>query len=110
MVHGIVEADDEVTDDLVIETISTKMNIEISPVDLDQTHKIGKKKAVQNKPRSIIMKLSSYNVRKKIFSNKKKLTESSVSITESLTPKRMEILKKTRLEQGLKIVWTSKKK
>ena len=35
LVHGIVETDDEVTDDLVMETISTKMNIEISPADLD---------------------------------------------------------------------------
>ena len=45
LVHGIAETDDEVTEDLVIETISTKMNIEISPVDLDRTHRIGKKKA-----------------------------------------------------------------
>ena len=49
LVHGIVETDDEVTGDLVIETISTKMNIEISPADLDRTFRIGKKKAGQNK-------------------------------------------------------------
>ena len=35
VVHRTVETDDEVTDDLVIETISMKMNIEISPADLD---------------------------------------------------------------------------
>ena len=72
LVHGIVETDDEVTDNLAIETISTKMNIEISPADLNRTHRIGKKKAGQNKPRPIIVKLSRYNVRKKVFSNKKK--------------------------------------
>ena len=44
---------------------------------------------------------------KRFFSNKKNLAESIVSITESLTPKRMEILKKAKLEHGLKIVWTS---
>ena len=71
LVHGTVETDDEVTDDLVIETISMKMNIEISPADLDRTHRIQKKKAGQNKPRPIIVKLSRYNVRKNIFSNKK---------------------------------------
>ena len=69
--HGIVETYDEATDDLVIETISTKMNIEISPADLDRTHRIGKKKAGQNKPKPIIVKLSKYNVRKKHFPNKK---------------------------------------
>ena len=45
LVHGIVKTDDEVTDDLVIETISTKTYIEISPADLDRSHRIGKKKA-----------------------------------------------------------------
>ena len=45
LVHGIVETDDEVTNDLVTETISTKMNIEISPANLDRTHRTGKKKA-----------------------------------------------------------------
>ena len=71
LVFGIVETDDEVTDDLVIETISTKMNIEISPADLDRTHRIGKKKAGRNKPRPIMVKLSRYNVRETVFSNKK---------------------------------------
>ena len=96
MVHGIVETDDEDTDDLVIETISKKVNIEISPVDLDRMHKIGKKKVGQNKSRPIIVKLSRYNVRKKIFSNKKTLKRSNLSITESLASKRMEFIEKAR--------------
>ena len=33
--HGIVETDNVVVNNLVIETISTKMNIEVSPADLD---------------------------------------------------------------------------
>ena len=108
MVHGIAETDDEVADDLVIEAISTKMNIEISPADLDRTHRIGKKKAGQNiYPRPIIVKLSNYDVRKKVFSNKRNLKGSNVSITESLTPKCMEILKKPRIEHGFTNVWTS---
>ena len=107
LVHGIVETDDEVMDDLVIETISTNMNIEISPADLDRTQRVGKKKPGQNKPRPIIVKLSRDNVRKKAFSNKKNLKGSNESITEDLIPKRMEILKKARIEQELTNVWTS---
>ena len=57
LVHWIVLINDEVTDDLVIETISTKINIEISPADSDRTQRIRKKKAGQNKPRPIIAKL-----------------------------------------------------
>ena len=107
MVHGIVETDDEVTDDLVIETISTKMSIEISSADLDRMHRIGKKKPGQNKPGPIIVKPSGNNVRKKVFSNKKNLKGPNVSITESLTPKRIKILKKARIEHGFTNVWTS---
>ena len=107
LVHGIVETDDEVMDGLVIETISTNMNIEISPADLDRTQRVGKKKPGQNKPRPIIVKLSRDNVRKKAFSNKKNLKGSNESITEDLIPKRMEILKKARIEHGLTNVWTS---
>ena len=107
LVHGIVETDDEVMDGLVIETISTNMNIEISPADLDRTQRVGKKKPGQNKPRPIIVKLSRNNVRKKAFSNKKNLKGSNESITEDLIPKRMEILKKARIEHGLTNVWTS---
>ena len=69
--HGIVETDNVVFNSLVIETISTKMNIEISPVDLYRMHRIGKKKAYQNKLKLIIVKLSRYNVKKKIFPTKK---------------------------------------
>ena len=67
LVHGIAE-----TDDLVIEAISTKRNIEISPADLHRTHRIGKKMPGQNKPRPIIVKLSRYKVRKKVFFQQKK--------------------------------------
>ena len=72
LVDGIVETDDKVMDDLVIETISMKMNIEISLADLD-TRRIGKKTPGQNKPGPIIVKLSRYNVRKRVFTNKKSL-------------------------------------
>ena len=72
LVHGIAKTDDGVTDDLVIEMISTKINIEISPADLERTQRIGKKKAVQNKPRPIIVKLKTCNVRIKVFCNNKK--------------------------------------
>ena len=71
LVHGIVETDDEVMDDLVIETISTKMNIEISPADLDRMQRVGKKKPGQNKQRPIIVELSRENVSKKFFLTKK---------------------------------------
>ena len=43
----------------------------------------------------------------KRFFPKTKICKYNASITESLTPKRMEILKKARIEHGFINVWTS---
>ena len=50
-IHGKVETDDGVTNNLVIEAISRKTSIVISPVDLDQIRKSGKKNPGQSKTR-----------------------------------------------------------
>ena len=61
------------------------MQDEINIEDLDRTHRIGK---VNNgKSRPIIVKFARYNVRKKVFHNKRKLKGKNMSITESLTKK-----------------------
>ena len=106
MVHQIVETDDEVMDDLVTEMTPMKMYTEISPADLDRTYRIGKKKPGKNKTRPIMVKLSRYKVRKK-NSDKKESERIHLSITESLTPKHMEILRKARIEHGFTNMWTS---
>ena len=89
LLHGIAEGERENTNDLV-----EKMHIDLTPSDLDRTHRSGK--ASSNKPRAFIIKFVSYNTRKRIFLNKKLLKDTQVSITESLTTKRMGILKEAR--------------
>ena len=94
--HGILEGQRENTDDLVLETLNEKMHVDLTFSDLDRSHRIGQKKASSNKPRPLIIKFVSYNTIKTIFSNKKRLNGTQVSITESLTAKGMRILKKAR--------------
>ena len=55
------------------------MDIQLVEEDLDCTHRIGKKS--DGKSRPIIIKFSCYSVRKKIYSNKKKLKGKNVMIT-----------------------------
>ena len=95
LMHGM-QGERENTEDLVLETLNEKMYIDLTPSDLDGTHRIGPKKISSNKPRAVIIKFVSYNTRKNIFSNKKLLKGTQVSITESLTAKRMGILKEAR--------------
>ena len=82
------------------------MNIDLIPSDLDRTCHIGQKKASSKKPRAVIIKFVSYITRKRIFLNKKLLKGTQVSIIDSLTAKRMRILKETREKHQFCNVWT----
>ena len=102
--YGIAEGELEYTDDLVLETLNEKMHVDVTPSDLDRTHRIGQKKASSNKPRAVI-KFICYNTRKRMFLNKKLLERTQVSVTESLTAKRIRILKEARKKRQFRNVW-----
>ena len=48
-----------------------ELNIDIKQDDLDRSHRLGKVKRNDNKPRPTIVKFARYAVRNKVFSNKK---------------------------------------
>ena len=68
VLHGVDESNDENTN----------------------SHRLGKPKRTDNKPRPIIVKFACYTVRKEIFMNKRKLKGKRLLITESLTFSRMQ--------------------
>ena len=96
LLHAIAESERENTDDLVLETLNEKLHVDLTLSDLDRTHRISQKKASSNKPRAAIIKFVSYNMRKKNFLKKNRLKGTQVSTTESLTAKRMGILKEAK--------------
>ena len=88
-----------------MEVIETKMDIKITDNDIDRTHRIGKTKS-NGKSKPVIIKFVRYNDRKKIFSSKKLLKDSRLSITENLTAFRMKKLTSAREIFGFRNVWT----
>ena len=86
-----------------------KMGEEIEKNEIDRSHRLG---ALKNngKSRPIIIKFVRYNTRWRIFKNKKKLKGKSIIVTESLTKKCMEALKKAREDHGFENVWSSEGK
>ena len=44
LVHGIAEANDENTDDLVLKTINEKLDVDIAENEIDRPHRIGTKR------------------------------------------------------------------
>ena len=102
LVHGIKEVRGEVTDDVIIETISQNLDIDIAPHDIERSHRIGQSRQSGEKPRPIVVNFVRYNDRNKIFRNKKNLKGKKISITESLTASRMEKLKEARELHGFR--------
>ena len=80
---------------------------EITHIDIDRSHRLGNRKLDKSKPRPIIIKFSRYNLRTRIFKNKRKLKGKRISVTESLTKTRMEKLQKGRKEQSFRNVWSN---
>ena len=100
------ENSNEDTDKLVLNIVNNDLEIDLTEVAIDRTHRIGDPKKKSKKVRPIIAKYVRYYDRKKVFSKKKHLKGKGISITESLTNFRMKKLKEAREKNGLKHVWT----
>ena len=106
LIHGTTRENQENTDDIALEIFREKLDLELTQRDLDRIYRIGKNDKSSNRPRPVIVKFIRYNDRNKIFSKKKQLKNSGISIKESLTKLGMSKLAKAREEFGFRNVWT----
>ena len=107
VLHGVNESNNENTNEIIIKTFSEELGVEIKEDDLDRSHRLGKPKRKDNKPRPIIVKFARYAVRREIFMNKKKLKGKRLLITESLTSSRMQLLGNAQRKYEVRNIWTS---
>ena len=105
LIHGITETQGENTDDISLRTINERLELDLTEKELDRTHRTGNPKSGNKRQRPIIVKFIRYNIRRKVFVNKKRLKNTGIPITEKLTKHRMEFLKKPKNEFGFN-VWT----
>ena len=103
------ESENEDTDVIVKEILNELLQEKFANVDIDRSHQIRTIKNIKQS-RSIIIKFARYNIRNRVFKNKKKLRDTAISITESLTRKRMQMLTKARSEFLFKNVLTQEGK
>ena len=84
------------------------MDIDILEEALDWRHRVGNPKVCKKiKSRPIIIKFARYDVRSAVYKNKKKLKGKSFLIMESLTAKRVGLLKEAQGKYGVRNVWTT---
>ena len=113
LVHGIDEKDDEDTDDIVVKLVTDDLGVEISEYDIVRSHRLGPKRNIiktrstKNNTRPIIFRLAKWSTRYAIYSNKRKLKGSKISISENLTAQRYERYKAAIELYGKGNCWTS---
>ena len=106
MIQGVDEVEGEETDELSNKVIEEYINQKIKPEDIDRSHRLGKPKiSIKAKPRPNIVKFVRYNTKNTIYRNKKFLKGKGISVTESLTAKRIKMLEEARELHGFVNVW-----
>ncbi len=101
-IYGVQETKGEDTDDVVL-NVAEKMGVVLDATDIDRSHRIGK---TSTQARPIIVKFIGYGPRSSMFTNKKKLKDSKITVKEDLTACRLQVLKEAISKYGMKQVWS----
>ena len=105
-IYGVPENEKGDADELIktIKTIAKdKLNIELQDTDIDRTHRIGR---ASDKPRSILVKFTSYRARNILIKQRRKLKGSKILIHEDLTKSNQDLLMKTSKQLGVVSTWS----
>ena len=73
-IHGIAENKEKNTDQQVIDFINDNVDIKTDDTDIDRSDMIGSYDTSKKKARPLIVKFAGYNVRDRVFHEKRKLT------------------------------------
>ena len=110
---GKEEKRGENTDTVVADICKSRLGIQIDiSKDIDRSHRTGRinppsSSSAAVPPRPIIVKLTSYRIRKEILLKRRLLKGTGVVIVEDLTAKNQKLLKKTREHRKVQQTWTT---
>ena len=62
-VHGIAEEKREITDEVIINTLNKKLDLEITLQGIEGTHRIGEPEKLEEKPALLLKIIDGYNDR-----------------------------------------------
>ena len=107
--HGVPETDADTTDS-VISLCQGKLDVNVTRELVDRSHRLGQRHvgpSGEYKPRPIIVKFRSYETRRSVFSAKRRLKGTKYVVTENLTRRRNDLLKKVRSLDTISCAWTT---
>lgn len=109
-ITNIPETNSDDTDTIVIDIAKT-LNVDISPTDIDRSHRVGKPDKA--KPRDILVKFATYRARQRLYGPRSALKDSDytgVFLNEDLTQSRSKLLYEARVKvkgSYLKGAWST---
>ena len=107
LVHGLKEDKDESTYDLLLNLFNETLGVAVDISMIDHSHRLRPVRGENNlKPCPVIVKFCSYRFRKAVFTTKKKLKGSGISVRESPTKLRMMLLNEVQKVIGKGNSWT----
>ena len=107
LLHGVPEAQQVDIDNAVLSVANEKLGLNLTRDCINRSHRLGQAQSTSNgKPRPIIVKLTSYYTRRKIFGAKRPLKGTRLAITDNLAKRRSELLQKARSVDGVVATWT----
>nr|XP_054757115.1 protein unc-13 homolog C-like [Lytechinus pictus] len=106
-VFGVPEAPDEDTDDQVIKIVSNHLGYNLTKAEIDRSHRSGKPRSPNSKPRPILVKLCSHRSKFALLKNRRKMKDSGFSIQEDLTRANHEILMKLVKHPKVAAAWSA---
>ena len=120
--YGIPENKGEDTDKVVCDIASERLEVKLSPEDLDRSHRVAARASHngtvsatdveggnnrKKKPRAIIVKFCSYRKRSEVLRARRKLKGSKIAIDEALTAFNQDLLWKAKRHDKVKEAWSS---
>lgn len=105
LLHGVSEEAQEDTNEVVAKTLVEKLQLQdFSAADISRCHRMGR--VATNKPRPILFKLRDVALRDQIWSSKKCLKGSGITVSEFLTKARHDVFIAARQRFGVSKCWT----
>lgn len=88
VIYGVEENENADIISVTIKIFSTKLNVEINPLDINNIYRVGIKS--ENKRRPVIVELVRYIKKQEIFAQVAKLKGTGISLAHDLTPEERE--------------------
>lgn len=103
-IYGVPENSNEDVEAVFVNTLSTKLNIDISPEYIEICHRVGRRSEAVVRP--IIVKFASYKYKSLVYRHRSRLKGTKIVIKEDLTKNRDLQMKELLVKYGRNSVWS----